>query len=176
MPSHRQKTHGAASHLRRLCYRWHRWYGHEVLTHKSGGVYAAFSYACRLPEEPDTILQIPRWMFDTSICAMTHAAEQPRVDCKALHDLLVLIAEQRAAAASAVVKPQVSLPPDGDADGQKSETRSTHAAEPVLGKGQRTAVGRSQRTDASRSRKAPRAAFARGSRSPVRSAKRRSRQ
>ena len=174
MPSHRQKTHGAASEIRRLCYRWHRWYGHEVLTHKSGGVYAALSYACRLPEEPDTILQIPRWMFDTKICAAMHAAEQPRVDSKTLRDLHVLLAEQRAAAASAVVKPKVSQPPDGDADGEKVKTRSTHAAGPVLGKGHRPTVVRSKRTNTSRSGKAPRAASARGPRS-LGSAQRRSR-
>jgi hypothetical protein len=172
-PSHRHKTHGAAFELRRLCYPWHRWYGRDVLTHRSGGVYAALSYTCRLPEEPDTMLQIPRWMFDIKICATMRVAGRPCVECSTLRELQTLIAERGATATAVVVQRQASQPIDGDADGKNPATRSAHATGPVLGKGRRAAVERTERTNASRGGKAPRAASTRGAGS--RTAQRRSR-
>lgn len=179
LPTHRHKTHGAAFELRRLCYPWHRWYGRDVLTHKSGGVYAALSYTCRLQEEPDTLLQIPRWMFDSKTCATTHVSEQPRVECSTLRELQILISEQISelctVSMAAVVQPRASQPIDGDADGKNTATRSAQAAGSVLGKGRRAAVGRPKRTNASRGDKALRAAAARSPGSHSRTARRRSR-
>src|SRR6185437_11557033 len=162
LPSHRQKTHGAASELRRLCYPWHRWYDHDVLTHNGKGVYAVLSYACRLPEKPDAILQIPRWMFDPKLCAAMRVAERPEVDCATLRDLQRLIAERRGTAFTWVVQPLASQPPEGDANGESPTKRSAHTAGPVLRKSRRAAMARPERDDAHRGGKAPRAAAARG--------------
>jgi len=175
LPSHRHKTHGAASELRRLFYSWHRWYGRDVLTSNGKGVYAVASYACRLPDEPDAILQIPRWMFDSKICATMHVGDQPRVECSTLRALQTLIAEQGTVALSAMVQPRASQAIDGDADGQNRATRSAQATEPVLGNSRPAAVARPERTNTSRSFKAPRAASSRGPRRQRRTAQRRSR-
>jgi hypothetical protein len=171
--SHRQKTHGAASELRRLCYPWHRWYDHDVLTHNAKGVYAVLSYACRLPEEPDAILQIPRWMFDPKFCATMRVAERPGVDCTTLRDLQRLIAERRGSASGSVVQPLASQSPEGDADGESPPKRSARTAGPVLRKSRRAAMARPERDDARRGGKAPRAATARGTPHRVRRPQRR---
>ena len=118
LPSHRHKTHGASFELRRLCYPWHRWFGCDVLTHKSGGVYAALSYTCRLQEQPEALLQIPKWMFDSKSCATMRLGEQPRVECSTLRELQTLIAELSTVSMSAVIQPQASQANDGDADGE----------------------------------------------------------
>jgi hypothetical protein len=158
-----------------VCYPWHRWYGRDVLTSNGKGVYAVVSYACRLPDEPDAILQIPRWMFDSKICATMRIVEWPRVECTTLRDLRTLIAERGTASTASVVQRQASQPIDGDADGENHATRSAQAAGPILGKGRHTSVERSERTNTSRSGKSARAASAGGADRQRRTAQRRSR-
>lgn len=84
-----KKTHDIAFEPRRLHYRWHPWYGQDILTRKAGGARSASAYFCRLPNTPASskLVEIPRWMFDAAECATMRAAEQPHVDCEALRVL-----------------------------------------------------------------------------------------
>ena len=93
-----QKTHRIVFEPRRLCYPWHPWYGHSILTRAAGGAHTNLTYFCKLPEAPlDAMLvEIPRWMFDAVHCATMRAAELPHVDCATLRALKSTIAEQRA--------------------------------------------------------------------------------
>ena len=176
MSSRRRNAHGSESELRRLCYRWHRWYGRDVVTQKSTGTYAPFTYACRLPEEQGTVrLHIPRWMFDATACEAMGIGPAPRVDYATLRALQTFLRDLGAPVTLPVVKPRLSQSDHGDGDGNKPKQRPVRAtADAVLRKSHTTApVARSQRGKTRRDRAASGAASARSARSRKRPSKRR---
>jgi hypothetical protein len=121
-----QKTHSIAFESRQVCYPWHRWYGHSVLTRKAGVAHADMAYFCKLPEEPlDAMLvEIPKWMFDAPHCATMRLRERPHVDCATLRTLKNSIAEQHASVKAAVLQPQLSRQAGhGDIDDGDSKSK-----------------------------------------------------
>ena len=90
----RQKTHNITFQLRSLCYRWHPWYGRDLLTRAATGVRADISYLCTIPDAPvgAMLVEIPRWMFDSSDCAAMRLGELAHVDCTALQALKGMLA------------------------------------------------------------------------------------
>jgi hypothetical protein len=176
MASRPRNAHGSESELRRLCYRWHRWHSRDVVTQKSTGVYAPFTYACRLPQEQGTVrLHIPRWMFDAAACEAMDIAPAPRVDYTTLRALQTFLRDLESPVTLPVVKPRLSQPDHGDGDGYKSKQRPVRAAaDAVLRKSHTTAsVARSQRGGTRRDRAASGAASARSARSSKGPSKRR---
>jgi hypothetical protein len=176
LASRRRNAHGSESELRRLCYQWHRWYGRDVVTQKSTGVYAPSTYACRLADEKDAVLlQIPRWMFDAAACEAMGIGPAPRVDYTTLRALQTFLLDLGAPVTPPVVKPRLSQSDHGDGDGNKLQQRPVRAAaDSVLRKSHTTApVARSQRGKTRRDRAASGAASARSARSRKGPSKRR---
>ena len=86
-----RNTHNIES--REVRYPWHPWCGRVVAVHqtfaKSGrGVVSH----CRIEENAEARhLEIPEWMFDSSICRRMQLAAVPTVSCEALLDLKSLL-------------------------------------------------------------------------------------
>src|SRR6266566_6636462 len=152
-----QKTHNIAFEPRRLCYRWHPWYDHIVLTRKAGGAHADVAYFCKLPEVPlhAMLFEIPRWMFDAAQCATMRLAELfPHVDCATLRALRSMIAEQCVSAEAVVLQPQLSRQAGhGGTDGNDSKRTPNCTAGAVRPTPRRTTLERSHPTDPHRSGK-----------------------
>lgn len=144
--SRRRNTHGSESEIKRLRYRWHRWYGRDVVTQKSTGVYAKSTFACRLAGEKDSVLlRIPRWMFDAATCEPMRIDPTPKVDYTALRALQVFMCDLGPHVALPVVKPRSSQPDHGDGDGNKLKKKPDRATDVVSREDHTTAsVGRSR--------------------------------
>jgi hypothetical protein len=137
--SRRRNAHGSESELKRLCYQWHRWYGRDVITQKSTGIYAPFTYACRLAEEKDSVLLlIPQWMFDAAACGAMRIDPTPQVDYTTLRGLQALLRDLRGPVALPVVKPHPSQLDHGDGNGNKPKKKPVRAAHAVLRKSHAT--------------------------------------
>ena len=135
MASRRRNTHGNESEVKRLHYQWHRWYGRDVITQKSTGVYAPLTYACRLAEEKDAaLLNIPRWMFDAAACDPMRIDPAPMVGYATLRALQVLLRDLATHVPPPVVKPHSSQYDYGDGDGTKPKKKPAHAINVVLRK------------------------------------------
>ena len=98
LSSPRRKTHNLGFTLRRLHYRWHPWYGRDLLTRKAGGANASTAYFCKLPETgPElSLLELPQWMFDEAACAAMRLELSPLVDSATLRQLQATIVTVRA--------------------------------------------------------------------------------
>ena len=176
MASRRRNAHGSESELRRLCYQWHRWYGRDVVTQKSTGVYAPFTYACRLADEKGAVLlHIPRWMFDATACKAMGIGPAPRVDYTTLRALQAFLRDLGTAVTLSVVKPRLSQSDHGDSDGNKLKKKPDRAAADAVSRKSHTTapVARSQQGKTRRDRAASGAASARSARSRKGRSKRR---
>jgi hypothetical protein len=148
-----QKTHSITFEARQVCYRWHRWYGRNVLTRRAGGAHADVSYFCRLPETAvDTMLvEVPRWMFDGAECATMQLVEQPHVDCGTLRQLKHAITEQHVSVRAAMLQPQGPRQAGhGDMDGDDFTSNTNDTASAIRRTSRRPALVRSNRAQARR--------------------------
>jgi hypothetical protein len=156
-----QKTHNLSFELRTVFYPWHRWYERTVLTRQASGAHAELAYLCRLPDAPADVMliEVPKWMFDTALCATMRRADEPHVDCVALRVLARTMAEQSVSMAPAVVQPQVNrLAGHGDKNELIPTGQSNTPAGAVRGQGRCAALERSHSADAERSSQDPGAA------------------
>jgi hypothetical protein len=91
-------TEGLNNHkteIREVHYRWHPWYGRQVVVrgirHRRGGV----ALNCRADDDgASPVLEVPEWMFDSSVCSRVKQAGTATVDCRALQALRVLLASR----------------------------------------------------------------------------------
>jgi hypothetical protein len=91
-------TEGSNTHkteTREVHYRWHPWYGRQVLVqgirHRRGVVVLN----CRADVDgASPVLEVPEWMFDSSVCGRVKQAGTSTVDCRALHALKILLASR----------------------------------------------------------------------------------
>jgi len=107
-----RKTHNLSFECRKLQYRWHPWYGCDVLTRKAGGENAATAYFCKLPEMGDdaALIELPKWMFDAAQCATMRIEDRAYADFEALRLLKTTIADLCASKGPAVGATTVPVP------------------------------------------------------------------
>ena len=154
--SHLRKTHNLTFQSKQLLYPWHRWYGLEVLTRKATGRFSDHVLWCRLPDDqPDVMLiAIPRWMFDSAICATMRLEARPVACCTALRAARELLRELSATASSKVLNPRRSQDGPGDADDNDThDAISSPSTGPIVRvRGTPTPVGQSPAADPRRDR------------------------
>src|SRR5262249_696305 len=94
----RGTTEGSNTHkteIREVHYRWHPWYGRQVVVrgirHRRGGV----ALNCRAGDDgASPVLEVPEWMFDFSVCSRVKQAGTAKVDCRELQGLKILLASR----------------------------------------------------------------------------------
>ena len=174
-----RKTHSLKFESRKLLYPWHPWHGREVLTRKATGRYSDRVLWCRLPDDdPEAMLiAIPRWMFDSAVCATMRAESRPIVCCAALRTVRTLIGEMNASAPSEVLQHQQRQPGPGDADVNNTPQEISSNSDSTISRvsGTSVAVAQPPAATARRGHQKPRATSAQRSRraSRRRSTKRR---
>jgi hypothetical protein len=91
-------TEGSNTHkteIREVHYRWHPWHGRQVVVrgirHRRGGV----ALNCRADDDgASPVLEVPEWMFDSSVCSRMKQSRAATVDCRALQTLKILLASR----------------------------------------------------------------------------------
>jgi hypothetical protein len=167
-----RKTHSLKFESKRLLYPWHRWHGRDVLTRKATGRYSEHVLWCRLPDDdPEAMLiAIPRWMFDSAVCATMRAESRPIVCCAALRAVRALIGEMNAGVPSEVLHHQHRQPRPGDADVNDTPHATSSNSASTLSRvsGTSVAVAQPPAVTARRGHQEPRATSAQRSRSTSR--------
>lgn len=163
-----RKTHFLKFEPKELLYPWHRWHGQEVLTRKATGRFSEHVLWCRLPDDdPEAMLiAIPRWMFDSAVCATMRQESRPIVCCAALRAVHALIGEMNAVVPSEVLQHQQCRPKTGDADVNETPRAASNKSASAVSRvsGTCAAVEQSTAVTTRRGRQKPRAASAQRSR------------
>ena len=108
--------------VREVAYRFHPWYGQDVVVIREinkGG--QSFVHGHLVDSE--LILAVPSWMFEEALCSSFRELDTPEVDCKAIHQLRVLLQD---AGCSLVQQEHSNTNSGGNAHG-KSEPRPDHS-------------------------------------------------
>ena len=84
-------THSTES--REVLYRWHAWHGRPVWIHQAMVKNGVAIFHCELEQIAGSrLLEVPRWMFDATICCGMHLAATPTISVKAMLELKHLLA------------------------------------------------------------------------------------
>src|SRR5215471_5914707 len=80
------KTHKTDS--ARVVYPWHPFHGHEVIIHGERNRRGTTVFSCSIVDDQTaTPVEIPVWMFDTSVCCAFRSALAGKVTAEALRSL-----------------------------------------------------------------------------------------
>ena len=86
----RSNTHSTES--REVLYPWHAWHGRPVWVHQAMVKNGVAIFHCGLEQIAGSrLLEVPRWMFDATICCGMHLAATPTISVKAMLELKRLL-------------------------------------------------------------------------------------
>jgi hypothetical protein len=101
--SRSQKTHITDSRV--VLYRWHPWHGQAVFVFTTVEKGDERIFRCSLdPAQTARPLEVPQWMFDTSVCSRAVLGTTPVAHWEALRELRLLLAATRRSTREAVVE------------------------------------------------------------------------
>ena len=133
-----------------VLYRWHPWFGEQVVVHQVMDRRDRAVFRCglvsNLAAKPR---EVPQWMFDHAACCLMQAGEQPRVSVTRLRQLVQLLRR-------CVLEDQHLPLVKGDADEPRSPAPNrASATEPVHASSLRASVEQSASDGASDDQDAP---------------------
>jgi hypothetical protein len=113
--------------FREVSYRWHPWFGKNVVVIRELAKSGQSLVHCRL-ENGEIILAVPLWMFDGPLCSSFRVSESPQVHWDTLRDLRTLL---RDGATCRLEHEYSALDSGGSTHGQAKGISRAGSIEPV---------------------------------------------